>query len=171
MAPFFLKNERVFEMRQQTKKILGNLSTTSGFTLAELVVAAGIMGVVVAGILVSYIRCMELNEASQNKSLAVKAARHQMEIIKNTAYANLVATYHNVPFAVTGFTGQGISYVTVLDAKNTQVVVSVSWRQKNGRVYGEDKNLNGVINAGEDANVDGMLNSPVDIVTRIFKRI
>lgn len=157
-------------MKRKIKNIFGTALTTRGFTLAELVVAAGIMGVVVGGILVSYIRCMELNEASQNKSLAVKAARDRMEIIKSTAYANLVSTYNNVPFAVTGFTGQGISYVTALDAKNTQVVVSVSWRQKNGRVYGEDKNLNGVINGGEDANNDGRLNSPVDIVTRIFKR-
>jgi prepilin-type N-terminal cleavage/methylation domain-containing protein len=157
-------------MKQKIKNIIGTRMATRGFTLVELVVAAGIMGVVVGGILVSYIRCMELNEASQNKSLAVKAARDRMEIIKNTAYANLVSTYNNVPFAVTGFTGQGISYVTALDAKNIEVVVSVSWRQKNGRVYGEDRNLNGVINSGEDVNGDGRLNSPVDIVTRIFKR-
>ncbi|MCB9757180.1 MAG: hypothetical protein H6753_01995 [Candidatus Omnitrophica bacterium] len=157
-------------MKRQIKKFFGTSLSTSGFTLAELIVAAGIMGVVVGGILVSYVRCMELNEASQNKSLAVKAARDRMETIKSTAYANLVSTYNNVPFTVTGFTGQGISYVTVLNAKNTEVVVSVSWRQKNGRVYGEDKNLNGVIDNGEDVNSDGRLNSPVDIVTRIFKR-
>ena len=157
-------------MKRQIKNIFGTSLTTAGFTLAELIVAAGIMGVVVGGILVSYIRCMELNEASRNKSMAVKAARDRMEIIKGTAYASLLATYDNVAFDVTGFTGKGVSYVTVLDAKNTEVVVSVSWRQKNGRVYGEDKNLDGVLNGGEDANSDGKLNSPVDMATRIFKR-
>ena len=146
------------------------MSKTQGFTLAELIVSAGILGVVIAGILVSYMRCMELNEASRNKSLAIKAARDRMEVIKTTPLASLVATYNNVPFDVTGFVGKGISYVTVLDSKNVQVVVSVSWKQKNGRVYGEDKNLNGVLDAGEDKNSDGKLNSPVDITTRIFDR-
>ena len=149
---------------------MGHRWATKGFTLAELIVAAAIMTVVFAGILMSYIRCMELNEASQNKSMAVKAARSQMEVIRNSNYDTLVANYHGVTFPVSGFVGQGVSYVTVLDAKNTRVIVSVSWRQKNGRVYGEDKNLNGVLNAGEDLNADSMLNSPVDITTRVYKR-
>jgi type II secretory pathway pseudopilin PulG len=157
-------------LKQNKNKFLKLLSTANGFTLAELIVAAGIMAVVFAGILMSYVRCMELNEASQNKSMAVKAARSQMELIRNSNYNNLVANYHGVTFNVTGFVGKGVSYVTVLDAKNTRVIVSVSWRQKNGRVYGEDKNLNGVLNAGEDKNSDSMLNSPVDITTRVFKR-
>lgn len=145
-------------------------SAARGFTLVELIISAAIMAAVVAGILVSYIRCMELNEASQNKSMALKAARSRMEAIKGSDYDNLLANYHGVTFNVTGFVGKGVSYVTVLDAKNTRVIVSVSWRQKNGRVYGEDKNLNGVLNGGEDGNADNMLNSPVDITTRIYKR-
>ncbi len=157
-------------MVQNIKKFRRVLSTVNGFTLAELVVAAGILGVVVGGILVSYMRCMELNEASRNKSLAIKAARDRMEVIRTTPFANLISTYHGVTFNVTGFTGKGISYVTAVDAKNIQIVVSVSWKQKNGRVYGEDKNLDGVLNAGEDKNLDGRLNSPVDVSTQIFDR-
>ncbi|MCC6758040.1 MAG: type II secretion system protein [Candidatus Omnitrophica bacterium] len=145
-------------------------SAARGFTLVELIISAAIMAAVIAGILVSYIRCMELNEASQNKSMALKAARSRMEAIKGSDYDNLVANYNGAIFDVTGFVGKGVSYVTVLDAKNTRVIVSVSWRQKNGRVYGEDKNLNGVLGAGEDGNADNMLNSPVDITTRIYKR-
>ena len=154
----------------QKKFLKSRAAGNNGFTLAELIVAAAIMATVIAGILVSYIRCMELNEASQNKSMALKAARSRMETIKGSDYNNLVANYNGVTFNVTGFVGKGVSYVTVLDAKNTRVIVSVSWKQKNGRVYGEDKNLNGVLNAGEDKNADGMLNSPVDITTRIYKR-
>lgn len=140
-----------------------------GFTLAELLIAAGILGIVIAGILMSYIRCMELNEASRNKSLAVKAARAKMEEIKRTDFAGLSA-FHNVAFNVTGFDGRGVSYVTVLDADNTRVRVSVSWKHKNGRVFGEDKDLDGVLDAGEDLNADGFLNSPVDITMVIFNR-
>lgn len=175
MVPlFFDKTKKVKEkvMLQfiSHKRFLQRTLTAKGFTLAELIISAGIMGVVVAGILVSYIRCMELNEASRNKSLAVKAARSRMEEIKGSVYANLVTNYHNVVFDVAGFDGRGVSYITVLDSKNTRAIVSVSWRQNNGRVYGEDKNLNGVVDTGEDKNADGMLNSPVDVTTRIFKR-
>ena len=157
-------------LKQKKNKFLKFLSTAKGFTLAELIVAAGIMVVVFAGILMSYIRCMELNEASQNKSMATKAARSQMEVIRNSDYDNLFTNYNGVTFDVVGFVGKGVSYVTVLDTINTRVIVSVSWKQKNGRVYGEDKNLNGALNAGEDNNSDSMLNSPVDITTRFFKR-
>ena len=147
-------------------------STADGFTLAELLMAAAILGIVVVGLVVSYIRCMELNEVSQNKSLALKAARSRMEVIRMTPYANLFATYNAVPFSVpvTNFIGRGVSYATVINAKNTQVTVSVSWKQKNGMVYGEDKNLNGVLDAGEDKNDDVKLNSPVDITEIIYKR-
>lgn len=157
-------------MRRDKNRFGKFYATAEGFSLAELIIAAGIMGVVIVGILVSYMRCMELNEASRNKSLATKAARDRMEIIRTTTFDNLVSTYNNVAFDVTGFTGKGISYVTVLDAENIQIVVSISWKQKNGRVYGEDKNLNGVLDAGEDKNGDSRLNSPVDISTRIFDR-
>ncbi len=155
---------------QKKNRFRRTLSTANGFTLAELVVAAGILGVVVAGILISYVRCMELNEASRNKSLALKAARDRMEVVKGTVFSAITTTFNNVAFNVTGFTGKGVTYVTTVDAKNIRVVVSVSWKQKNGRVYGEDKNLNGVLNAGEDKNADGKLNSPVDISTLIFDR-
>lgn len=153
----------------QQKKFFG-IASADGFTLAELMVSTGILGIVIAGILVSFIRCMELNEVSQNKSTATKAARSRMEVIKMTPYANLLATYNNVTFNVPGLNGKGVSYVTIIDAKNTQVTISVSWKQKNGRVFGEDQNINGIINAGEDANANGQLNSPVDISEIIFKR-
>lgn len=157
-------------MLKETQKILQSLKKENGFTLVELLVSAGILTIVVAGMMISYIRCMELNEVSQNKSMATKAARSRMELIRMTSFDNLVTTYHGVAFDVTGLSGKGVSYVTSLDAKNIQVRISVSWRQKNGRVYGEDKNLNGVINAGEDTNANGVLNSPVEIVSTIFKR-
>lgn len=158
-------------MRKQPEKIHEPGSEQpGGFTLVELIIAAGIMGVVVVGILIGYVRCMELNEVSANKSLATKAARSRMEEIKGTAFAGLATSFNNVAFPVTGFTGMGISYVDSPDTENREVTVSVSWRQKNGRVYGEDKDLDGVLDAGEDLNGNGKLDAPVQIVDRIFQR-
>ena len=43
-----------------------------GMTLPELLIAATILVIAVTGILISYLRCLELNEVSQNSSLAAK---------------------------------------------------------------------------------------------------
>jgi prepilin-type N-terminal cleavage/methylation domain-containing protein len=99
-------------MRTKPEKIHETKSEQpGGFTLVELMIAAGIMGVVVVGILTGYVRCMELNEVSANKSLATKAARSRMEEIKGTAFAGLATSFNSVAFPVTGFTGMGISSV------------------------------------------------------------
>jgi len=50
-----------------------------------------------------------------------------------------------------------------------QATVSVCWRQKN-RVIGEDKNLNGALDAGEDANGNKIIDSPVELTTLIVNR-
>ncbi|MBI5554451.1 MAG: prepilin-type N-terminal cleavage/methylation domain-containing protein [Elusimicrobia bacterium] len=42
-----------------------------------------------------------------------------------------------------------------------EVVITVCWRAKDGRIIGEDTNLNGVLDAGEDMNANSELDSPV----------
>jgi hypothetical protein len=51
-----------------------------------------------------------------------------------------------------------------------KVTLSVSWRQNNGRVFGENTNINGQIDGAEDMSGDGMLNSPVQLAEYIFQR-
>lgn len=141
-----------------------------GFTLIELLIAMAIMVITISGILMSYLRCLELNEISKNSMVALQAAASRMEQVKSTAFAQIKANFNNVPFAVTGLNAMGTSYVDDSDPELLQVVVSVSWRQKNGRLFGEDANLNGQIDAGEDGNGNGILDSPVQLMDAIFQR-
>ncbi len=146
------------------------LKNRAGLTLPELMVAVVILALTVTGILVSYLRCMQLNEISNNMSLAVQVAKSKMEDMKTTAFTQIKTTYNNVSFAVTGLNGRGVSYVDDTNAKLLKLTVTICFKESNKRVIGEDKDLDGVLDAGDDTNGNGMLDSPVELVSYIYDR-
>jgi hypothetical protein len=121
-----------------------------------------------AGAVVVFMRCIELNEIARNSSSALLAVKTRMANVENTSFANAVATFHNTTFTQAGLTGMGVTYVSLANPDLLQVTTSFSWQEKNGRVIGEDKNLNGVLNVGEDANGNGVLDSPVTLRTLMY---
>jgi len=143
---------------------------TAGLTLAELMIAALILGVVLVGILASYIACLDLNELSRNASIAINLGQTKLEEIKNHTYALIETDYNNVPFNIAGLTGMGVSYVDDTNPDLLMVTVTVCWRQKNGRIVGEDTNLNGQLDSGEDTiDPNGRLDSLAQVVTYIAR--
>ncbi len=88
-----------------------------------------------------------------------------MELIKNTTFNQIKATYNGTTFTINNLNGMGVSYVDDSNPDLLKVTVTVCWRQKNGMVIGEDKDLDGVIDAGESS--DAILDSPVQLVTYI----
>ena len=66
----------------------GVLSLT-GFTLAEVILAAAILVFALAGLLSLFISCMLLNESSRNRATAIAQAQYVMEEIKNTNFDNI----------------------------------------------------------------------------------
>lgn len=138
-----------------------------GFTLAELLIAALVFILAVSGILVSYINCLELSDQSKNFSRAVHGVKSRFEEIKNTSFSQIKATYNNVTFTTANLNGMGVSYVDDTNPILLKVTVTFCWKQGNGRVLGEDKNLNGQLNTGEDQNGNGLLDSPAQLVSYI----
>lgn len=136
-----------------------------GFALAEVMIAAVVMILAFLGIMLTYVKCLELNEMSRNKSLATRAAKSRMEQINNSDFTQLTANYHAVPFFEAGINGAGVSYIDATDPELVQITVTFCWAQKNGLIVGEDADLDGVLDAGEDANGNGMLDSSVQLVT------
>ncbi len=155
-------------MRMQKQKQRRDVQ--AGLTLAELMVASMILIITIVGLLVSFLSCLELTEITRNATIAMNTARTRMEQIKNTTFNNIVATYDEVSFTTPDLTGRGISYIDDTNPDLLRVTVSFSWRQKSKLVVGEDKDLDGVIDAGEDTNANGMLDSPVQIVNNVFRR-
>ena len=131
---------------------------------------SGLLLVTIAGVLVSYLRCIELAEISKNSSIALQAARSKMEQVNATPFDQIVTNFNNIPFNVAGLSGKGVSYVNNSNPVLLRVTISVCWRQKSGRLFGEDTNLNGLVDTGEDKNGNGLLDSPIQLVFNIFQR-
>jgi len=51
-----------------------------------------------------------------------------------------------------------------------KIKITCSWQEREGRVIGEDKNLNGQLDTGEDTNGNGELDSPLQIVSYIANK-
>ena len=144
------------------------LSNNKGFSLSELMIATLIFTLTFAGTIIVFFRCIELSEMARNSSAAVNASKSQLASVENTPFANILATFNNTTFTAAGVNGRGVTYVTSLDADLLRVTIVFCWREKNGRIMGEDTNINGVLNAGEDANGNGVLDSPVEMTTYIY---
>jgi hypothetical protein len=131
-------------------------------------VATLIFTLTFAGAITVFFQGIDLAEMSRNSSTAVLAAKNQIAAIENTPFAQITAAYNNATFTAANVTGIGIIYVTNPSADIAQVTLTFCWRQKNGRIIGEDANLNGQMNAGEDKNGNGILDSPVKLTTTIY---
>ncbi len=139
-----------------------------GFSLPELMVAALVMIIAFSGVILSYIRCIYLNEVSRSQTLSLLAVKSRVEMIKNTTFAQIPLVYNNITFVLPDIKGRGISYVATVNPSLLRITVSYCWKQKDGRVFGEDTDLDGILDVGEDKNGNGLIDSPVTITTFLY---
>ncbi|MEW6170402.1 MAG: prepilin-type N-terminal cleavage/methylation domain-containing protein [Candidatus Omnitrophota bacterium] len=155
----YLKNRN----RQQSLK---------GFTLIEVMMALAILAFCLTGMLLTYIGLLALSETSRNLSLAVNVAQTKVEELRNQPFDSLV-NFNGTTFDVPGFaagSAKGRIEVTDTDYADLKQVRIVScWRQRGGRLIGEDVNLNGVLNDGEDQNGNNILDSPSEVISFIAR--
>jgi len=146
------------------------INNKSGFTLVELLISTVVFSFAFIGLLLSFVRSMELHEASRNTSFALTAVKSRLETIQNTTFSEIYSTYDGLTFTDSGLNGIGVSYVDNSNLNLLEVVVPFCWQQKNGRIIGEDANLDGALDAGEDANLNGRIDSPAQVITYIYNR-
>ncbi len=150
------------------KKISRKLKYSSGFTLPELMISCLIIMPILVGGIFTFIQCLELSELSGNMSTAILGTQTLISQIEDSAFNQIFSNYNNTTFSLSGLTGAGVTYVDNSDPDLLKITNTFCWRQKSGRVIGEDKNLNGQLNAGEDSNGNGILDSPVQLATLIY---
>ena len=151
--------------------------THKGFTLIELLIAAGTVAIALGGILHFFIYCSALGEVSGNFTFAMSEAQSRLEEIRNHDFLSIVGDYGpggspGNTFSLAHGNGVGVIFIENSNPKLLKIKIVVSWRNKNNRVVGEDKNLNGVfeIGLGEDLNGNNKLDSPTTLVSLISKK-
>jgi type II secretory pathway pseudopilin PulG len=160
-----MKNFSGVDAKMRTK-----MKNNDGFTLVELLVATVIIIIAFVGVLLSFIRCMELSEMSKNSSLAVSAAKTRMSQINNTPFTLIKNNFDKIAFDPDGLNGKGVSYIDDSISDLLEVKITVCWQQKNGLVVGEDQNCDGIYDVGEDLNGNGELDSPLAMVTYVYDK-
>jgi hypothetical protein len=147
------------------------LKSNKGFTLLEMVIAAGITAYALCGMLAMYISCFDLIATSKNTGIATAAANGLMEEIRSSQFSDIPDVYDQLNFVVGNMPqNRGVVYINATDPEFLRVTISVCWRQ-NQRYVGEDRDLDGALDAGEDTiTVNNMIDSPVQLVTQIANR-
>lgn len=78
-----------------------------GFSLLEMMIAAGVLLVAVMGLMSAYVTAMRLIGSTAEMTLASQAARKKVEEIQETAFNTIFATHNAAPdFAVNGLVAQ-----------------------------------------------------------------
>lgn len=149
-----------------------------GFTLIEVLIATVVLTGAILAILSTLIQCSNLQETSKNLGLAINAARGEIEEMRNADFTTLIVNY-NGPFEVTGLNGKGCVDASYVAGSNNNLVgvrIAICWRQKGGRIIGEDNGagggtaLDGILHANEDADGDGEIDSPCVVDTSIANK-
>ena len=125
--------------------------------------AGGILEAIDQTLLPGEMRLLKL-ETSQ----AVWEARNKISEIENTPFNQVEITYDGVTFVSNALNGTGVTYVDDTQPDMLAVTVTFCWREKNGRIIGEDTDLNGQIDVGEDLNANGMIDSIATMRTLLY---
>ncbi len=167
-----------------------------GYSLVEVLVAVAIIVIVVSGLFRLFIYCAGMAEITGNITFAISEAQDKIEEIRNASFDDIASTYGASPgntfesskisedINLNGVLdtgedingngsidsyGRGVIYVTALNADLLQVDVAVCWRGPDGRLFGEDSDLDGVLDAGEDKNGNGQIDSTAGVSTYIAR--
>ena len=147
----------------------------AGFSYIELLFSSFLLIIILIGLLYTYIACFELNEFSRNLTLANNALQAKLETIREMDFDDIV----DEPFDLDDWfpVGEAKGLVDVYNSAYSDlkyIRLVACWRQKSGRVVGEDSNLDGTCQPEENLNPmnydpDGnpVLDSPAEIITLI----
>ena len=140
------------------------------FTLAELMIAALILVMGLMGILLTFVRCIELDEISAKSFDTLQAMRDVVENVRSTPYNRIFPSFNNQNFVIDGIPGMGAIYIDNTNPRLISINVVFCLKLSKGYILGEDRNLNGVLDKNEDKNNNKKIDSPLELFTYLFYR-
>ena len=150
-------------------------NTKGGFSLVEVLLVSGFTVVVIAGLIQLFVYCNKLAAAAGNMSFAMAEAQSKMEEMRNTNFASVLTDYSpsGTPgntFSLTNLTGKGVIYIDSSSSDIYTVQITVCWREYDGRIVGEDGDLDGALGVSEDTDGNGKISSPVTLLSMIARK-
>lgn len=105
----------------------------TGFTLAELLLAAAILAVALCALLATFSYTMILNQSSSNNIVAVNDAQYVMELFKTMSFSQIqgykAAGNYTVP-SLANLPSENISVTFGAGTDPIQVEVAVNWLER-----------------------------------------
>lgn len=145
-----------------------------GFTLVEVMIATGILATIITGMIRLFILTSIQSDLAGEKTAAISEAQSKLEEIRSASYDLIPLLYGSGSggdvFDPILLDGKGVIYIDSSNTELTEMEVVISWRSDNGRVIGEDLNLDGDLDPGEDLNGNNKLDSPAQLATMITRR-
>lgn len=145
----------------------------SGASLSEVLVATAIVAMAAVTMIKLFLYCVDHSDLARNMTRAVTDAQSKMEEIKDHTYSLIPTDYAagGTPGNIfTTTNGMGVIYIDSTNPDLLQIKAAVCWQNRNGRIMGEDTNLNGTLEAGEDLNNNAEIDSPATLISLMAKR-
>ena len=137
--------------------------SSNGFTLSELLVAAGIMAYALSVILTTFVSNYALNETSRNLTIAASHMNYVLEDIRNTTFSSVATNITNGDWnwdtseiASEGLSPLNNESITVASSGSTLLTITVtaSWRdlQQRSQSKSIQTQMGGSQNAGRSCS-------------------
>jgi len=103
-----------------------------GFTLAELMIAMGILLIAISGLLSTFVYCILLNESNNNLVIAANDAQYVLEQIKAKTYDDIddfINTFN--PNEFSNLNNEAITFPdTTIGVSIATIIVNVKWTER-----------------------------------------
>lgn len=147
--------------------------SSKGIGIIELMISCAIIILSFVAFFYGLVSCFKLAQVSKETFFSLKAAGSKLEAIRSSTFIDIYTNYNGQTFEVAGLpTGSGRGSISIDNSMPTllKAYIAVCWRSADGRIIGEDTNLDGMLSPGEDHNNNNKMDSPVTLSTFIARR-
>lgn len=146
-----------------------------GISIIELLISCVIVIIALVAFMYGIVICFKFAQISKESFFALQEASVRLEDIRGHNFSDIYNYYNSGAghiFEVTGLPAGSSKGVVTIDNSNPVLLkayISVCWRSADGRIVGEDANLDANLSPSEDTNPNNRIDSPVNISTFIAR--